>query len=49
MSTKFGYRCIGGLDIEVIDAVIIDYQKFAYFDKDIMPKNSFSIYDNCLI
>ena len=49
MSTKFGYRCIGGLDIEVIDVVIIDYQKFAYFDKHIMHKNIFSKYDNCLI
>ena len=47
MSTKFGYRCIGGLDIEVID--VVDYQKFAYFDKHIMPKNIFSKYDNCLI
>jgi len=43
MSTKFGYRCIGGLDIEVIDV------EFAYFDKHIMPKNIFSKYDNCLI
>lgn len=32
MSTKFEYRCIGGLDIEVIDV------EFAYFDQDIMPK-----------